>query len=178
MIRILLAFSVIISGTLIAAAQESMKPPVAKKEPKVLKIHGYTITDNYAWLRDRETPKKPEIVKYLEEENAYTEAHMGKHKEFVDALYKEMLGRIKQTDLSVPYKLGDYWYFNKTEEGKQYPSFLRSKTKDGANPEVLLDQNEMAKGLKFLSIGSFEPSDDGNLLIFSTDSTGYRQYTI
>ncbi len=167
-----------IAGSLIVAAQETMKPPVAKKEPKVLKIHGYTITDNYAWLRDRETPKKPEIVKYLEEENAYTEHHMGQHKEFVADLYKEMLGRIKQTDLSVPYKLGDYWYFNKTEEGKQYPSYLRSKTKDGANPEMLLDQNEMAKGLKFLSIGAFEPSDDGNLLAFATDSTGYRQYTL
>src|SRR5688572_22787510 len=155
-----------------------MKPPVAKKEPKVLKIHGYTITDNYAWLRDRETPKKPEIVKYLEEENAYTEAHMGKHKGFVDSLYKEMLGRIKQTDLSVPYKLGDYWYFTRTEEGKQYPIYLRSKMKDGANADVLLDQNEMAKGFKYFAIGAFEPSDDGNLLAFSTDTTGYRQYTL
>lgn len=167
-----------IAGCLSAAAQESMKPPVAKKEPKVLKIHGYTITDNYAWMRDRENPKKPEIVKYLEEENAYTESHMGPHKEFVDSLYKEMLGRIKQTDMSVPYKLGDFWYFNKTEEGKQYPSYLRSKRKDGADAEVLLDQNEMAKGLKYFSIGAFEPSDDGNMLAFSTDATGYRQYTL
>ena len=110
---------VIMIGTGMMMAQETLKPPVAKKEPKVLKIHGYTITDNYAWLRDRETPKKPEIVKYLEDENAYTEAHMGKHKAFVDSLYKEMLGRIKQTDLSVPYKLADYWYLTKTEEGKQ-----------------------------------------------------------
>jgi oligopeptidase B len=167
-----------IVGSMIVAAQESMKPPVAKKEPKVLKIHGYTITDNYAWLRDRNNPKNPEIVKYLEEENAYTEYHMGKHKEFVDNLYKEMLGRIKQTDLSVPYKLGDYWYFNKTEEGKQYPTYLRGKAKDGADAEILLDQNEMAKGFKYFSIGAFEPSDDGNLLAFSTDSTGYRQYTL
>jgi len=103
---------------------------------------------------------------------------MGPHKPFVDNLYKEMLGRIKQTDLSVPYKLGEYWYLNKTEEGKQYPSYLRSKTKDGANPELLLDQNEMATGFKFFSIGAFEPSDDGNLLAFSTDTTGYRQYTL
>ena len=159
-------------------AQDSMKPPVAKKEPKVLKIHGYEITDNYAWLRDRGDKKNPEIIKYLEAENAYTEAHMGPHKPFVDNLYKEMLGRIKQTDLSVPYKLGEYWYLNKTEEGKQYPSYLRSKTKDGANPELLLDQNEMATGFKFFSIGAFEPSDDGNLLAFSTDTTGYRQYTL
>jgi len=167
-----------IAMSMTIAAQESMKPPVARKEAKVLKIHGYTITDDYAWLRDRKTPKDPEIVKYLEAENAYTDSHMGPHKEFVDNLYKEMLGRIKQTDLSVPYKLGNHWYFNKTEEGKQYPSYLRGRSKDGTNPELLLDQNEMAKGLKFLSIGAFEPSDDGNLLAFSTDTTGYRQYTL
>ena len=178
MIRILVCISAMIVGSSIIAAQESMKPPVAKKEPKVLKIHGYTITDNYAWMRDRNTPKNPEIIKYLEEENAYTEAHMGPHKEFVDNLYKEMLGRIKQTDLSVPYKLGSYWYFNKTEEGKQYPVYMRSKSRDGENPEILLDQNEMAKGHKFLSIGAFEPSDDGNLLAFSVDTTGYRQYSL
>ncbi|HKP70836.1 MAG TPA: S9 family peptidase [Pyrinomonadaceae bacterium] len=159
-------------------AQDPIKPPVAKKDPKVLKIHGYEITDNYAWLRDRNKTKDPEIVKYLEAENAYTESHMGQHKAFVDNLYKEMLGRIKQTDLSVPYKLGDYWYLTKTEEGKQYPTYLRSKAKDGSNPEVLLDQNEMAKGFKYFAIGSFEPSDDGNFLAFSTDTTGYRQYTL
>ena len=157
---------------------EKIKPPVAKKEPKVLKIHGYEIVDNYAWLRDRSDKKNPEIIKYLEAENAYTEAHMGPHKEFADNLYKEMLGRIKQTDLSAPYKLGDYWYFNRTEEGKQYPTYLRSRSKDGKDAEVLLDQNEMAKGFKYFSIGAFEPSDDGNLLAFSTDTTGYRQYTL
>src|SRR3990170_3119233 len=101
-------------------AQDDMKPPIAKKVPKVLKIHGYEITDNYAWLRDRGEKKNPEVIKYLEEENAYTESHMGKHKPFVDSLYKEMLGRIKQTDITVPYKLGSHWYFTRTEEGKQY----------------------------------------------------------
>ena len=160
------------------SAQTVMKPPVAKKEAKVLKIHGYEITDNYAWLRDRETKKNPEIIKYLEEENAYTEAHMGEHKTFVDNLYKEMLGRIKQTDLSVPVRRGAFWYFNKTEEGKQYPTYMRSKAKDGKDAEVLIDQNEMAAGFKYFSISNFEPSDDGNLLAFATDTTGYRQYTL
>jgi oligopeptidase B len=157
---------------------QDMKAPVAKKEPKVLKIHGYEITDNYAWLRDRADKKNPEIIKYLEENNNYTESFMGKHQPFVDALYKEMLGRIKQTDMSVPTKIGDYWYFNTTEEGKQYPVYLRSKTRDGKNPEVLLDQNEMAKGFEYHSIGTFEVSDDGTMLAFSTDTTGYRQYTL
>lgn len=161
-----------------ALAQKDMKPPVAKKEPKVLKIHGYEITDNYAWLRDREEKKDPEIIKYLEDENAYTEAHMGPHKTFAENLYKEMLGRIKQTDLSVLYRIGNYWYFNRTEEGKQYPTYLRSKTQDGADPEMLLDQNAMAEGFKYFSISNFELSDDGNLLAFATDTTGYRQYKL
>ena len=171
-------FIVIIVNSTMSMAQETIKPPVAKKDPKVLKIHGYELVDNYAWMRDRNKTKDPEIIKYLEAENAYTEAHMGKHKAFVDSLYKEMLGRIKQTDLSVPVKMGDYWYFNKTEEGKQYPTYFRSKTRDGRDPELLLDQNEMATGHKFFSVGAFEPSDDGNMLAFSTDTVGYRQYTL
>jgi oligopeptidase B len=173
-----LAFIVIFIGSAAIVAQTDMKPPVAKKEPKVLKIHGYEITDNYAWLRDRNDQKNPEIIKYLESENAYTESFMKQHQPFVDTLYKEMLGRVKQNDLSVPYRIGEYWYFNRTEEGKQYPVYLRSKTRDGKDAEVLLDQNEMAKGFKYFAIGAFEVSDDGKMLAFSTDTTGYRQYTL
>ncbi len=172
------ALFVIAIGSNALFAQSEMRPPVAKKQPKVLKIHGYEITDNYAWLRDRSDKKDPEIIKYLEEENAYTQANMGLHAEFAENLYKEMLGRIKQTDLSVPVKMGEYWYFNKTEEGKQYPTFLRSKTRDGKDAEVLLDQNAMAKDFKYFAIGAFEPSDDGTMLAFSTDTNGYRQYTL
>jgi oligopeptidase B len=162
----------------IVIAQENMKAPVAKKAPKVLKIHGYEITDNYAWLRDRSDKKDPEIIKYLEDNNKYTESFMGHHKPFVDSLYKEMLGRIKQTDLSVPYEFGGWWYFTRTEEGKQYPTYLRSRIKDGTGADMLLDQNELAKGYKFFAIGDFAPSDDGNFLAFATDTTGYRQYTL
>ncbi len=175
-------FIIIVIGRFTIVAQPDMKPPVAKKVPQVLKIHGYEITDNYGWLRDRQPDGKksgdPAIIDYLNAENKYTDAHMGQYQPFVDSLYKEMLGRIKQTDLSVPTRIGDHWYFNKTEEGKQYPTFLRSKTRDGANAEVLLDVNEMAKGHKFFSIGAFEVSDDGNMLAFSTDTNGYRQYTL
>lgn len=188
--RILLStlaiFTVIVIGSTIIVAQKAlngstepvMKPPVAKRVPKVLKIHGYEIVDNYAWLRDRNKEKDPAIIEYLTAENRYTDSFMGQHQPLVDTLYKEMLGRIKQTDLSVPVKMGEYWYFNKTEEGKQYPTYLRSKSKDGSNPEVLLDQNEMAKGYKYFAIGAFEPSDDGTMLAFSTDTNGYRQYTL
>ena len=171
-------FIVIVIGNTVIVAQDTMKAPIAKKVPKVLKIHGYEVTDNYAWLRDRSDKKDPEVMKYLTENNAYTETFTGKNKAFVDDLYKEMLGRIKQTDQSVPYKFGDYWYFTKTEEGKQYPTYLRGKSKDGKDAEVLLDQNAMATGFKYFAISDFAPSDDGNFLAFATDTTGYRQYTL
>ena len=169
---------IISNGSFKIAAQTDMKPPVAKKEPKVLKIHGYEIVDDYAWLRDRNDKKNPEIMKYLEAENAYTESFMKPRQPFVDNLYNEMLARIKQDDTSVPYKIGDYWYFNRTEQGKQYPVYLRSRTKDGKDAQALLDQNEMAKDFKYFAIGDFDVSDDGNILAFSTDTTGFRQYTL
>lgn len=169
---------IITIGNVVIVAQNDMKPPVAKKEPKVLKIHGYEIIDNYSWLRDRNEKKNPEIIEYLNAENKYTESFMNPHKNLVETLYKEMLGRVKQTDLSVPYRIGEWWYFSRTEEGKQYPTFLRSKTRDGKDAQVLLDQNEMAKGFEYFGIGAFEVSDDGNMLAFSTDTTGYRQYTL
>jgi|CXWL01.1.fsa_nt_gi oligopeptidase B len=171
-------FIIIVIGKYVIVAQADMKPPVAKKVPKVLKIHGYELTDNYSWMRDRNKEKDPAIIDYLTAENKYTESFMGQHQGLADTLYKEMLGRIKQTDLSVPTRIGEYWYFNKTEEGKQYATYLRSKTRDGANAETLLDVNEMAKGFKYYAIGAFEISDDGNMLAYSTDTTGYRQYTL
>lgn len=172
-------FIIIVIGNTVIVAQETMTPPVAKKETKVTKIHGYEMKDDYAWMRDRsENKKRPEIMEYLEAENAYTESVMAASKSFSEKLYDEMIGRIKQTDLSVPYKYGDYWYSTKTIEGKQYPVFQRSKTFDGKNPETLLDQNEMAEGFKFYSIRSRTVSDDGNLLAYLVDTVGYRQYTL
>ena len=178
LVSIAFLFIVIVIGNVVIVAQTDMKAPVAKKVPRVLKIHGYEITDNYFWLRDRNDKKDPEVIKYLEDNNKYTESFMGQHAGFADNLYKEMLGRVKQTDTSVPYRKGEYWYFTKTEEGKQYPTFLRGKSKDGSDAVVLLDQNEMAKGFKYFAIGEFDVSDDGNMLAFSTDTTGYRQYTL
>lgn len=176
---ILSALIIIVIGNTVIVAQDNMKPPVAKKVPKVLKIHGYEIVDNYAWLRDRDPKQKsPEVMEYLNAENAYVDSFMKPHQGLIDALYNEMLGRIKQDDTSVPYRVGEYWYFTKTETGKQYPVFLRSKSKDGKDAQVLLDQNEMAKGFKYFAIGEFDVSEDGNMLAFSTDTNGYRQYTL
>jgi len=177
-IIIVIGHTVIVAQPGAGAPAENMKAPIAKKEAKVLKIHGYEVVDNYAWLRDRNKDKDPAIIQYLKDNNAYTETFMGKYQPLVDTLYNEMLGRIKQDDTSVPYKLGEFWYFNKTDQGKQYPIYLRSRTRDLSNPEVLLDQNELAKGFGFFAIGDFDVSNDGNLLAYTTDTTGYRQYTL
>jgi oligopeptidase B len=118
----------------------------------------------------------PEVIAYLESENAYTESVMKPTEEFQAALYKEILGRIKQTDLSVPYKYGEYWYYTRTEEGKQYPVYCRKhRSMDGVE-QITLDLNELAKGHQFLGLGLYKISDDGNLLLYSLDTTGFREY--
>ena len=124
---VLSAAAVVVAFANVLLAQTDMKPPIAKKIPKVLKIHGYEITDNYSWLRDRNDKKSPEVMDYLNAENAYTSSFMDRHKPFVDALYNEMLGRIKQTDDSVPYRMGDHWYLTRTEEGKQYVTYCGAR---------------------------------------------------
>src|SRR5262249_22430788 len=108
----------------------------------------------------------------------YTEAFMKPTQPLQEKLYKEMLSHIKQTDVNVPYRWGDYYYYSRTEEGKQYPIYCRKRGSLQAPEVVILDQNELAKGQKFMAVGTFAPSDDGMLLAYSTDNTGYRQYTL
>ena len=165
------------SATPILRAQSPApaQPPVAKKIPKETKIHGTVLKDDYAWLREK---SNPEVVKYLEDENAYTEGLMAPFKALQEALYTEMLGRIKQTDLSVPSRIGEYFYYSRTEEGKQYPYMCRRKGNMEAPEEILLDLNALAEGHKYLGLGAYSVSDDGNWLAYSTDTTGYRQYTL
>ena len=150
-------------------------PPAAAKKAHTTRIHGYTLEDNYFWLREK---SNPEVIKYLEAENAYTDAVMAPTKGFQDALYTEILGRIKQTDLSVPTKIGSYVYYSRTQEGKQYSFMCRRKGDMSGAEEILLDLNALAEGHKFLGLGSYVVSDDGNWLAYSTDTTGYRQYTL
>ena len=164
-----------LSAPAILARQSAPEPPIAAKKPRSFEIHGYTLKDDYFWLREKSSP---EVVKYLEAENAYTEATMKGTKAFQESLYAEMLGRIKQTDLSVPTRIGDYFYYSRTEEGKQYQYMCRRKGSMEGAEEILLDLNKLAEGLKFLSLGGYVVSDDGNMLAYSTDTTGYRQYTL
>ncbi len=150
-------------------------PPVAKKVPHVTEVNGHKMVDNYFWLRDK---SNPEVRAYLEQENAYTDAVMKPTEPFQKKLYDEMLGRIKETDVEVPYKEGGYFYYIRTEAGKQYPIRCRKKASMDAPEEVLLDVNELAKGQAFMSIAAFAVSPDGNLLAYSYDNTGYRQFTL
>jgi len=154
---------------------DTLRPPMTEKKTKTTKIHDDTMVDDYFWLREKTNPA---VIAHLEAENSYAEAMMKPTGVLQQKLYKEMVGHIKETDVSVPYRWGGYFYYTRTEQGKQYPINCRKKGSLDAKEEVVLDQNEMAQGLKFFSVGVFLPSDNGNLLAYSTDTTGYRQYIL
>lgn len=156
-------------------ALAQLAPPVAGKRPKSDTIHGDLRVDDYFWLREK---TNPEVKKYLNAENAYAEQLLAPTKGLQEKLYQEMLGRIKETDLSVPYRQGDYFYYSRTEQGKQYSIHCRKKGTLGAPEEITLDLNQLAVGKSFMGLGAYAVSDDGNLLAFSTDSTGFRIYNL
>ncbi|HEX6158835.1 MAG TPA: oligopeptidase B, partial [Thermoanaerobaculia bacterium] len=159
----------------LTAQTDIPKPPVAKKVPKSFQAHGETRVDEYGWLRDK---KSPETIAYLEAENAYADALTKGQADLSKKLYAEMLGRIKQTDVNVPYRDNGYFYYTRTVEGKQYPIHARRKGNMEAAEEILLDVNVLAEGKKFMSLGAYSVSDDNNLLAYTTDDNGYRQYKL
>jgi oligopeptidase B len=151
------------------------QPPLARREPVEHLLHGDRRVDHYGWLRQKESP---EVIAYLNAENAYTDAFLKPTEEFQEKLYQEMLGRILQTDLSVPYRLRGHLYYTRTEEGKQYALHCRRRDAEGSPEELLLDLNQLAEGHSFLGLDAFEVSDDNQLLAHSIDTTGFRQYTL
>ena len=173
--KTLIVGTLVLGLSLLLEADPDLAPPVAKRVDHRDVRHGATIVDNYYWLRDK---SNPEVIEYLKAENAYTDALTKDLKPFEDSLYKEMLGRIKQTDLSVPTRKDGYFYYSRTEEGKQYPIQCRRKGTMDEPEEILLDGNELAKGHSFLGLGALTVSDDSNLLAYTTDVTGYRQYSL
>jgi oligopeptidase B len=164
-----------------------MTPPIARKEHHNLTLHGHTLYDNYVWLRQKESP---DTLEYLSAENAYTSSVMEPAQPLINKLYAEMLSHIQQTDVSVPYREGRFDYYSRTKEGKQYlvycrvPAENRSSTRplppiEGfPDEEILLDVNRLAEGHAFMSVGMATVSDDGNCLAYTTDNTGFRQYTL
>ena len=155
--------------------QSSSKPPIAEKKPHDTTIHGDTLTDDYFWLREK---TNPEVVKYLNAENTYTDEVTRDLNPFCENLYNEFLSHIKQTDLSVPYRLGRFYYYSRTEEGLQYPVYCRKTISPGSVEEVLLDLNELSNGRPYLAVSVYTVSEDGNLLAYSIDTTGFRQYEL
>jgi len=177
--RVQVCVLLLVAVFVFAAADNSSsslpKPPVAKKVPHVTDVNGHKMVDNYFWLRDK---PNPEVRAYLEAENVYTDAVMKPTEGFQKKLYEEMLSRVKETDVEVPYKEGDYFYYVREEAGKQYGIRCRRKGSMDAPEEIVIDVNELAKGQAFMSVGAYAVSPDGNLLAYSFDNTGFRQYTL
>jgi oligopeptidase B len=161
-----------------------LAPPVAPIRRTETSVHGHTLVDNYSWLRERENT---EVLAYLEAENAYCDAVLEPTKALQKTLYDEMVSHIKETDVSVPFRDGGYWYYSRTEQGSQYPIYCRKKVSasdpehfpgDAAPEEVILDINELAKNESYMAVSSMSISDDDNLLAYSIDNKGFRQYTL
>ena len=166
------------------ASNPAIQPPIARRDPTPTTLHGVTLHDDYRWMRDKDSPQ---VIAYLEAENAYTAACMAPTANLQSQLYAEMLSHIKETDESVPYRLGDWFYSTRTIEGSQYHIHCRRAAAnpdlnspfDPTQPEqIILDVNALAEGHPFMSLGAMSISPDGNLLAYSTDPTGFRQYTL
>jgi len=154
------------------------RSPVAARRHTERTVHGHTLVDDYAWLQEKENP---EVIAYLEAENAWCSQVMAGTEELQKQLYDEMRSHIKETDVSVPFRDRDYWYYSRTEEGKQYEIFCRKRgTPEGpeGEEEILLDVNELAEHESFMALGTMVVSDDGNLLAYSCDNRGFRQYKL
>ena len=151
------------------------KPPVAAKKPKDVTVHEDKRIDDYFWLREKSSP---EVVSYLEQENAYTETVLAPERELRATLYKEMVGRIKEDDASAPVPFHGWLYYTRTEKNRQYPIYCRKSAAPGAAEEILLDLNQMIGTHTYIAVGQYRVSDDGARLAYSIDWTGYRQYEV
>lgn len=165
-------------GAADTAAADTPKPPVAETRPHEVKApHGAVRQDEYYWLRD-DSRKDPQMLAYLQAENAYADAMLAPLAALKEQLYGELVGRIKQDDASVPFLENGYWYYTRFEEGREYPIHARRKGSMEAPEEVLLDVNTLAEGQGFYQVGRYEVSPDNRLLAYFEDTSGRRQYTL
>ncbi len=155
--------------------QDTIKPPVAEKIARELTIHGDTRIDNYYWMNDREDPK---VISWLNAENAYLDTIMAPEKALREKLFDEMKGRIKETDMSVPYLKNGYYYYSRFEKGQEYPIYCRKKGSLEAEEQVMLNVNEMAKGYAYYHLGAISVSPDTRLVAYGVDTVSRRRYTI
>ena len=174
-LRPVVAILPMLSLAIVVIGQAPPNPPVAKIDPKVTVLHNDKLIDNYHWLREK---GNAEVTAYLEAENAYTEVGTKHTAALQEALYAELLGRIKETDANVPYLMNGYWYYSRTEQGKSYPIFCRKKGTLEAPEEIILDQNQLAAGKKFHALAGMDVSPDGSKLLYLEDLTGFREYSL
>ena len=157
-----------------SCGEEMIKAPIAKKVNKEMTIHGDTRVDPYYWLKEREDP---EVISYLEAENDYAAAKMKDTERLQKKLYKEMVARIKQDDVSVPYWMNGYLYYSRYEKGKEYPIYCRKISED-AEEEILINVNELAEGYAFYRVSGLYVSPDNQMLAFGEDTLSRRKYTL
>ncbi len=165
----------LVSAPVAVCAASPLSPPLAHEFPVADTTNGDVRIDYYAWMRDREDP---DVIAYLEAENAYTDAVMEHTKGLQDSLYKEIVGRIKETDLSVPYRKGDYFYYWRSEEGKDYRIFCRKAGSLDAPEQILLDQNELSEGHDYFDIWTVSVSPDHSMIAYLVDTTGAEDFTL
>ncbi|ATZ07007.1 S9 family peptidase [Corynebacterium striatum] len=167
-----------------------LTPPIAAKHPIARDFHGRTFVDDYEWMRNKESA---ETLDYLRAENAYTEQETAHLKELTENIFQEVKSRVKETDMSVPSRRGQYWYYGRSVEGKNYGISCRVPVAEGADPwtapvipeegapegeEILLDANELAEGTEFFAMGASTVSDSGNLLAYSVDTAGDERFSL
>jgi oligopeptidase B len=155
------------------------KPPVAERRQHSFTIHGVTIEDPYAWIKDPGYPEvtDKDVLAYLEAENAYFESVMAPHKPLTDRLYEEMKGRIKEDDSSVPQKDGDWLYWTAFETGGQYRKWWRKPVAGGPD-ELILDEPALAEGKEYFRLGAFSVSNNAKLLAYAIDDNGSERFEV
>ena len=170
-----LSLTVMIGTQLLVGCKSQPTPPVATKVPHELVMHNDTRIDPYYWMNQRDSE---EVIEYLNQENAYTEAVMKSTEKLQEALFQEIKGRIKEQDESVPYFENGYYYYSRYDEGKEYPIYCRKKESQDAPEEVMLDLNQMAEGYAYYSVVGVNVSPNNNIVAFGVDTVSRRQYTI
>lgn len=173
-VTVALIFLLLSWGCLRASGPEPV-PPVAPRYPHVTEVHGMTLTDDYYWMRDKEDPQ---VMDYIQEENAYTQQVMAGTERLQKRLYHEMVSRIRENDRDVPEQEGHFEYYSRTVEGKEYPVYCRKRLSDGAEEEIILDVNILARGHEYFSIGLMRISPDEEKLAYTYDTTGAEEYSL
>ena len=169
---------------------DNVNPPIAKQEALIREFHGRSFVDEYEWMRNKESQ---DTLDHLNAENTYTEAKTAHLKQLTENVFEEIKSRVKQTDMSVPSRAGDYWYYGRSEEGKEYGFSCRIPVSEGQDPweppvipeegkpegeQILLDNNALAEGHDYFALGAASVTKSGRFLAYSTDTEGDERFEL